>query len=588
MAVLLFLCHFIFLMHYYEPAISTLDSHGYYGQAKQFATTGSGVLHMDSRLQYAGPAWKKAGENRRVSMWPPGLPLILAAVYRVAGPDAMFLVNPLLASFSLALLFLICRAWFGAGWGVAAAALLGCTPFFNEHALFGYSHIAVLFFLVLGLYFLTQWVRTGSWPPALCAGLCAGCLPCIRYPATLFSIAFGAYLLLQFRRHARPLPALAAFAAGAALPVAALAFYNLRLFGALWTTGYSLIGYSPATLFKWDAFRASAPVYIQQLTATGAGPAFALGAAGAACLCARRDHWKQGVLLALLIFPITILYMAYPQYPHPQSMRFLIPTFPVYAMAGAWFLSMFTKDRPGTAAAFALVLIAFTAAWGLPLSLGKMQAMQQRQEVLADITRQVKKHAPRGSVIIADDLVCQNLDVYGTWRIVSTASLSSNRIPLYGDLIGAPLFRAFLDDVQVWAGTADVYWLGNEKRLHTLADAMRSRGSLKPLATISIPILDNDHEPRLRRGTMKTSRRPGKRNRKNRTTESSRRRRAPFVQRDPLQGIDQRWEQDYNLVPESGDTMDHAFESIVRQSPVRLYKLRWKPGRNPHIKGADQ
>jgi 4-amino-4-deoxy-L-arabinose transferase-like glycosyltransferase len=558
-AGLLLACHFVFLMHYYEPAISTIDSHGYFVQARQLADTGDGAVDTESRVQYVGRTWKSAGRGRYVSMWPPGLPLVLAGARRAFGPGAMFLVNPVLATLCLLAVFLVGRAWFGAGWGLLGAALLGCLPFVNEHAFYGYSHIAVMFFMVWGLFFTVQWVHTrGAWW-ALAAGVCAGFLACIRYPAALFAVAFGVYGVLCLARDRRAWPGLAAFTLGAGVPVIELCIYNGRVFGTFGITGYSLIGYSPTTLFKWEAFKVFAPAYVQQLLAVGAGYAFVLGVAGIVFLCAQRAQWRRGLLMGLLVLPATLLYMAYPQMPHEQSMRFLLPTLPVYVIASCGLLAGYAKERPIAGAALGGVLLVLTAAWGMPLSVKKMQAIGERQAVLARVAREVKRNVPRGSVLIADEMACHDLDVYGWWRLACTTALSRDRVPLYGDSRGDALYEAFLADAGAWAGSGrDMYWLGNDMRSRGLAEFMRRHYTLDPVAEIPVMPAGWDKDM-LRRATA--------------PPEQNARDAAPA------------WVAPYNMSPAPEEFMERMFYDFAGASPVRLYKLTRMPRAE---KGADQ
>ena len=550
-AIVIVACHFAFLMRFYEPAISTLDSHGYFVQARQIARTGGGALDLESRIQYEGYGWKDAGGGRRVSMWPPGLPVVLAAAFRAFGPEAMCLVNPLLASLSLLALFLVCRAWIGGPWGVAATACMACLPFLNEHAFYGYSHIASLFFMVWALFFVTQWVRSASAPWALAAGLFAGFVPCVRYPEALFLPAFAAYAVLKLGvRERRALASHAAFIAGAALPIAALCIANQRAFGSFTTTGYSLIGYSPATLFKWGALKAYAPVYAQQLLAWGAGYAAPLAAAGVAVLCARRGTRAEGALLALLIAPVSLLYMAYPQIPHVQSLRFLLPTLPVYMIAAAWALKQAAGGRAAVSVTLAAMLVALTAAWGLPLSVQKMEALRQRHKVLADAARAVKEHVPLGGVLIADELPCHNLDAHGRWRLAGTSALGRGRSALYGNISGEALYDAFLNDVQAWSGAGrPAYWLEGAGTAPGLEQALRRRYGLKLLAVIPIAQPRDERNPRPHAMPQRIMRGPG-----------DARADAP-------------WAPDYILAPAPEEFMEHLFHGFTREPQLRLYRL---------------
>ncbi len=56
-ALLLVIFHFILLMIYFEPAISTPDAQGYFTQAKLIATKGMVSFESESFLEYIDPHW---------------------------------------------------------------------------------------------------------------------------------------------------------------------------------------------------------------------------------------------------------------------------------------------------------------------------------------------------------------------------------------------------------------------------------------------------------------------------------------------------------------------------------------------------
>ncbi|MCK4256434.1 hypothetical protein KAX35_06075, partial [candidate division WOR-3 bacterium] len=159
LALLLILVHFVFLLIFFEPAISTPDAQGYFAQARLIARQGKTYLEPESILQYIGPHWLYKGDNHYFTTFPPGFPAILAVVYKIFGPKAALLVNPLMFSLSLLGLFLLCRLWVGKGWALLAVALMAVNHFANEHALFGDSHTAIIFFLIWALFFLALWAK---------------------------------------------------------------------------------------------------------------------------------------------------------------------------------------------------------------------------------------------------------------------------------------------------------------------------------------------------------------------------------------------------------------------------------------------
>jgi len=135
LAVALAAAHFAFLMVYFSPAISSPDANGYFAQARIIAETFRTSFDADSDVQYVGMHWHSTDGERYYSKYPPGFPIVTAVVYRIAGPVAALLVNPLMASATLFLIFLISRAWLGGWWGLLAAAVFAFNPTANQHAL---------------------------------------------------------------------------------------------------------------------------------------------------------------------------------------------------------------------------------------------------------------------------------------------------------------------------------------------------------------------------------------------------------------------------------------------------------------------
>ena len=90
---------------------------------------------MESPAQYVGDHWMPAGPGRYFGQYPPGLPSLLAVVFRLFAPTASLWVIPVMGSLSLLGLYLVVREWAGPGWGLLAAALMAFNPFANFHAL---------------------------------------------------------------------------------------------------------------------------------------------------------------------------------------------------------------------------------------------------------------------------------------------------------------------------------------------------------------------------------------------------------------------------------------------------------------------
>ena len=118
--------HFLVLAFFFEPAISTPDANGYFAQARLIADEGRTDIAVESPSQYVGDHWMPVGEGHYYGQYPPGLPALLALVYRPLGPSASLWVIPLMGTLSLLALFLVARDWVGGVSGELCGPLDGC------------------------------------------------------------------------------------------------------------------------------------------------------------------------------------------------------------------------------------------------------------------------------------------------------------------------------------------------------------------------------------------------------------------------------------------------------------------------------
>ena len=524
--------HFCMLMLYFEPAIGTPDASGYFVQTRLIATQGQTWFARESPLQYVNHHWMSPAGDRYFSQYPPGLSAICAGVFRIAGPTAALLVNPVLASLTLLGLFLLCRLWIGAGWGLLAALLMAVNPITNEHALSCDSHTAVAFLLVWGLYLLALSSRKQSLLLAFLAGLLLGVIPTIRYPEALFLLAAGFFMLLCVIRERKSWGTLAATAVGVLIPMACLLVRNHMAFGSFWKTGYTLT--NEQTNFGWESFANKAWPYVTGILGEGTGWVAGIGLLAMLALCVRRATWRQGLLLLSLVVPVSVLYMAYglPE----ASLRFLIPTFGVYMLAAVWGLKLLGDWQPRVATALAAAIAVGTVCWGLPRSLTSLGRVQQENVSLAMITRAVVEHAPPGSMVIADPRIQQQLDYLGQWKLVDESLLSGvdsdarggppdrkrgpgggnppqrgpggagdgggpraiheqerrQILARYTDRQGPAVSGRMLEDLDAWRGKEKVYWVGNRALMQEL---LPPSDQLQVLATMQLGDIGGQTRP---------------------------------------------------------------------------------------------
>ncbi len=492
--------HFLLLMCFFAPAISTPDANGYLAQARLIAMESRSDIMVASPAQYVGDHWMLARANQYYGQYPPGLPAILAIVYRSAGPNASLYVIPMMGSFSLLALFLVVRHWVGPAWGLLAALLMAVNPFGNAHALGADSHTAVCFFLMWGLFGLAKWDQTRGAGWSAFAGLCLGMIPTIRYPETLFVLACAGYVVMTWRQ-TDGYRSLIVGIIGAGLPMIALAVRNQVAFGAFWKTGYSISG--EQTGFGPGYFVMYAIPYLFLTLTIGVGYVMIVGIRGMVALCKRQDTKRQGQLLVGLTLPITLLYMAYYWRPGHNSMRFLLPTFFIYTIAAVWFLKLRTDDDFAGGRRQTKIVLIVTLIWGLPLSIFELLPLRHDNQVLADVTLELQKYVEPGSVLLAQSGLQQHLDFVGGWKLAPEESFDRQARPAHpvGPRMGrpedqaaeieilSPLERseAFRNQLADWSGGRHkVYWITTEDRLKSVSSRFHNDDEWVRVADIAV------------------------------------------------------------------------------------------------------
>ncbi|MBI5770133.1 MAG: glycosyltransferase family 39 protein [Verrucomicrobia bacterium] len=411
---------FLWLLLHFAPAIAGPDTNGYIVQARLIATQGKTHLTTASPAQFVGMHWLETTDGVFHSRYPAGLPLIFAAAWKIGGLRAALLVNPLLASATVLLVFLLARRFADEWSALLAAAVYATNAAMQQHALDADAHIGAAFFLTAGVLVLLRFadeLKTAAPPkPAMGTGFLAGVLlglvPTIRYPESLAGVAIGAWLLWQVRSLWRVWPAVA----GAALPIGALCVHNAVAYGAFWRTGYALT--NEQTGFGLNYFVAHWLSYVQALGGAGLGVFFAFGAAGLAGLIADARHRAAGVLFAGIVVPLLLLYMAYYFGDGQSNLRFLIPLYPLLAVAGAWLLARVTSSFGHAGRAVWIVVAVLQLVPAGAAAAGTVARVRHSLRGATTLRTTLEKHAPAGSVVIVDRQLGESLDATGQWRLV--------------------------------------------------------------------------------------------------------------------------------------------------------------------------
>jgi hypothetical protein len=337
-AGLLVAVHFALLALHCPPAFSSPDANGYYAQAALLAEKGTVALEPSSALSYIGMHWLETPDGEFFSRYPPGVAVLMYVPYVFAGPELAALVTPLLASLTLLFLFLLARPYLGGGFALLAAGLYGLHPLANEHALNWGAHTQAGFF-PRGRALCADGLGAAA---ALGEGARRGAAPRRRADDALRGGGRGAGRRVFLLMRAWPEPRLwrhvGVALLGALVPVGGLLVFNASAFGSPLDTGYALTGEQQAgTGFALSFFEQKWEGFASALMTSGLGLFFALGLAGLGGMLRLRETRALGVLLTLVIVPVTVAYTAYYWGGGGQmGLRFLLPTLPLYLIPALW------------------------------------------------------------------------------------------------------------------------------------------------------------------------------------------------------------------------------------------------------------
>ncbi len=453
MSVLIVVALFaVLIAAHFAPAITEPDDNGYFAQATRWVRGGTTWFRSASDAEYIGMHWllddkgtAAPADDIYVSRYPPGLPALIAVAYMAGGYKAAMLVNPLLAIGSLVGFYFMARRLIPVGWALTGVVLLATNPTFIAHTLAGDAHMAVTFCLVWGTGLLLLWSKYDKLWQIFLAGLVLGCVPSIRYPDSLIALGVGAFVLGYWKSKKNFPLHLGTAIAGALIPIVPLLVRNQLVLGGFWKTGYALT--NEQTGFSFAYFKQHAIQYIQIIQGDGLGIVFALGLIGIAWMLCVRGTRALGAMLALFVVPMLLLYMAYYWAPGGNSaatMRFLLPTFPIYILAGMWMLATATKPAPrAVLVALPIVLVSFQLLWGTGDALQSLNRMAFSKRALTTITEDLRAIAKRDDVVVTSGAVLQHADFVREWKL---ADMSMIRGGGFGGPGGGPGGRMFGGD----------------------------------------------------------------------------------------------------------------------------------------------
>jgi len=215
-------------------------------------------------------------------------------------------------------------------------------------------------------------------------------------------------------------------------------------------------------------------------------------------------------MLALIAAIMLLLYMAYywaPQGNGMATMRFLVPTFPIYILGTLFALAQIPRAR----ITVAVSVIALQLLWGTRDLVQQTAQLHHAKESLAIVTDELHNIAHRDDVVIGDNGLLQHLDFVREYKLADISLLRTgagivggmmarangdNPSPMqsekmalrrqkYTGLFGSGR-RKFVSDVQKWSDGHAVYFVGLERDMSNFDDT-RKMHVIKRIALPQMP-----------------------------------------------------------------------------------------------------
>lgn len=437
------------------------------------------VLHVGYRLPFNA-------QGDSITVWSPGGAFAYALAYRIAGENALYLVNPFFS-------------WLGAlvsgllAWELArttsvsiriltalgVACLLATSNEIVNWAGVTMVDTQALVFTVLGFFAALRVFRTGRWIWAVAAGLFWGAAYFVRPTQLVIAIAFlplfwFAPFSLRTRLRCLLLAAVTAF-----LVVLPDLWYHQTYLGS-WLTPES----QELALYALNAIPQTLGVIVQSVW-IGAEfgwllPFIILGIV----LFTRREPISSGVLLAWLLVELAV-HLPYAA----LRLRDLLPEFPILAFYAVYGIAV------GIAALFgrrrAWLKLAAAALLFLALELGLVRIWNTLPRVI---------QAPRaqfGAMTSAQRASFDTIAQLTPHNAIVGASLNSGALDAYahrssfrpadwctaGQCDGLSEFLALAQ-----AQHYEIYLLQDNASLTVVLNALRGKYHLEPVATLDVPL----------------------------------------------------------------------------------------------------
>jgi hypothetical protein len=362
------------------PYAGGSDAYGYVSQAHLWATGTMRVeqpfvrdIPWDFVAEAVTPLAFRPTENGTVivPVYSPGLPMLMGLFERVGGPDAVFLVVPLLAGMTVWATYLMGARLAGPTVGALAAVLLASSPVFLFQTMLPMSDVPVTAWWALALALLLRDSRRA----ALMAGLACGAAILTRPNLMPLAGILGIPLIWRaVRTHDFRGPAgqrALLFAAGIVPGCAIVMAVNRALWGSVLASGYGPLD----ALYSWRNLLPNLARYPRWLIDTQTP--IVLLAAVSPWLIARsatafeRTTRPRSVSILWLWF-IAAVFLSY-LFHLPNDgwfwLRYVLPALPpMMVLAGVVLTEMVAGAERGLRAVVLAVALGLVAAHGLTFS----------------------------------------------------------------------------------------------------------------------------------------------------------------------------------------------------------------------------
>jgi hypothetical protein len=417
----------VMLREYAVPAYQGVDENGYMITAKLLATQhGNPAKCTGDPYEFVSGNMVENQQGVYYAKYPIGYPMLCALAYRLGGPSAVFLVNPILAVLLIVGIFFLGRAILNDLTGAFAALLLATNPLNSYYALSALSHSGSICFATWGMFFLWRWFQNGGWLNATLAAALTSYTLTVRYTDALLAIPAAVMVAWRCVELWRQTPAdtrpRAMKEAGgqillmgfvAVLTVAPLFIHHWVAYGSPWTNGYSLC--EESTGFGWKWFNKNWRMMMTRMDNSCLFLTFPVGLVGLAWLLIH--DIKRGVFLGLWILPTLLLYTAY--YWAPNSIgydRFFMSIFPPLFLCALAFLHFAGKSHLSWAVATGLFVL-LVAGVNLNDTFPQLERQNERLRFSKSISDLLRKNLPPDAVVFSEDHTLNFIEYVGNYRL---------------------------------------------------------------------------------------------------------------------------------------------------------------------------